>query len=141
MLAPGRRPAGPPNRRAAGRWRSRPAGSASTGRGSAWRCCPFDCSLKLLAIVCDARHVLLPLLAERQHQEIAHERLVLPEGDRFPAAPARDVFEALLGLLVEVGQRRDGLQLVPVEPAMELALVLLVEPQTHVDGADDASLR
>src|SRR5262249_17951554 len=36
---------------------------------------------------------------------------------------------------------RDGLQLVPVEPAMELALVLLVEPQTHVDGADDAALR
>src|SRR5262245_4364863 len=101
----------------------------------------FRCFSKLLAIACDARHILLPLLAESQHQEIAHERLVLSEGDRFPTAPARDVLEAFLHLLVEVGQRRDGLQLVPVEPAMELALVLLVEPQTHVDGADDASLR
>src|SRR5215475_11829498 len=101
----------------------------------------FSIMCSLLPIARDARDVLLPLLAERQHQEIAHQGLILPERDRLAAAEAREVTIALLDLLVEVRERRHGLQLVAVEPAVELALVLLVQALAHVDGADDPALR
>jgi hypothetical protein len=44
--------------------------------------------LLLVPAARDAGDVLLPLLAEGQHQEISHEGLILTEGDRFAAAQA-----------------------------------------------------
>jgi hypothetical protein len=70
-----------------------------------------------------------------------HERVVPLERDHLAAARLRDVGEALLQLLVELGQRRDLLQLLVVQPLVGLLLVLDVEGPAHVDGVDDAVLR
>src|SRR5207244_12737499 len=88
----------------------------------------------------DARHVLLPLRPEGQDQEVAHEGGVLAEGEQLAAALVGDLAEAVGQLLVECRERRDLLQLLAVEPAVHHALVLLVQAEAHVDGADDAAL-
>src|SRR5262249_37216140 len=75
---------------------------------------------------CDAAHFLLPLPSERENEHVAHEGLVLAEAHGLAAALLRDLREGIAHGLVEVRQRRDLLQLLPVEPAVQLALVLFV---------------
>src|SRR2546427_10495596 len=88
----------------------------------------------------DARHVLLPLRPEGQDEEVAPEGGVLSQGEQLAATLVGDLAEAVGQLLVERWQGRDLLQLLAVEPAVHHALVLLVQPEAHVDGADDATL-
>src|SRR6185436_12559532 len=85
-----------------------------------------------------AADFLLPLRAEREDEDVAHERGVLAERDVRAPALLRDLVEARLQLPVEVRERRDLLQLVAVEPPMELPLVLGVQREAHVDGGDVA---
>src|SRR5262249_21993573 len=81
------------------------------------------------------RDVLLPLLAEGEDEEMAHQRLILTQRDGRTATQAGEIAVALLYLLVEVGHRGHLHQLVTVEPAMQPALVFLVQPLADVDGA------
>src|SRR5919198_384943 len=87
----------------------------------------------------DARHVALPAGPEGEHEEVADERALLAERDRLPAALAGHLAEAGAHLLVELGKRRDLLQLLVVEPAGHLPLELLVQHQAHVDRAHHAA--
>src|SRR5213079_1147114 len=85
--------------------------------------------------------VALPGGSEGEHEEVADERALLAHGDRLPAALPRHLAEAGAHLLVELGERRDLLQVLVVEPPGHLPLELLVQHEAHVDRAHDAALR
>src|SRR5438876_7644133 len=89
----------------------------------------------------DACHVALPAGPEGEDEEMADERALLAHGDHLPAALPGHLAEAGAHLLVEVGERRDLLQVLVVQPAGHLPLELLVQHEAHIDRAHDAALR